>query len=188
MQQADIIAAAARLFIEKGFQATTMKDVAAACGLREVSLYRQVTSKQEILFMILDQEMDRLSNDIYTIANSELRPEEKLRLAIQIYVDYLSEDTGMAGLVVMDFRQLEPRLRERHIARRDRFEHIWRKILQEGISTGEFRPVDVSVTAFAILGLQNWMLTWYQEGGRLRVHELADRFADFILNGIQDER
>jgi len=187
MLKQEVLQAATRLFIEKGFYQTTIKDIASAAGMSEVALYREATSKQEILLAILDQQLDALSMDLYAVVNTTLSPEEKLRLAIQMYVGRLSEDIELTQLVLLEYRSLEPDFQARHISRRDRLEQLWRRILREGVRAGVFRPVDVSVVTFAMLGMQNWMFSWYREYGRLKPLELSDRFADLIFRGIQVE-
>jgi len=181
----EIMNAAARLFVEKGFHDTTIRDIASAAGMSEVGVYREATSKQDILLAVLDQEMDRISADLYSVVNSDLKADEKLRLAVQMYVGRLSDDIELSRLVLLEYQNLEPDYQARHITRRDRLEHLWRQILREGIREGLFRPVDVSAVTFAILGMQNWMLSWYRSHGRLEPVELADRFVDLIFRGIR---
>jgi len=188
MYKQEILEAATRLFIERGFHKTSVKDIASAAGMSTTRVYREATSKQEILLSILDQELDAISADLYSVVNSDLKPEEKLRLAIQMYVGRICDDIELSKLVLLEYRSLEPDFQARHIRRRDRLEQLWRQILREGVRTGVFRPFDVSIVTFALLGMQNWMFSWYREYGRLRPLELSDRFADLIFRGIQVER
>lgn len=184
MQRSDIIQAAAQIFRHKGYHATSMQDIADAVQLQKGSLYHHVTSKQEILFTILEQALDTLIADMRPVIVADLTPEEKLRLAMQVYMGRLTEDADLSTVLLLEYRSLENRLRTRHIARRDRFEGLWRKIIQEGVDKGIFRSVDVAVVAFAIIGVQNWMITWYREGGRLTSLEIADHFSDLFLRGL----
>ena len=184
MQRSDIIQAAAQIFRQKGYHATSMQDIADAVQLQKASLYHHVTSKQEILFTILEQALDTLIADMRSVIAADLSPIEKLRLAMQVYMGRLTEDADLSTVLLLEYRSLEQKLQIRHNARRDRFEGLWRQILQEGVDKGVFRPVDVSVVAFAILGVQNWMITWYREGGRLTSLEIADHFSDLFLRGL----
>jgi AcrR family transcriptional regulator len=184
MQRSDIIQAAAQIFRRKGYHATSMQDIADAVQLQKASLYHHVTSKQEILFTILEQALDTLIADMRSVVAADLSPEEKLRLAMQVYMGRLTDDADLSTVLLLEYRSLEDRLRSRHNARRDRFEGLWRKIVQEGVDKGVFRPVDVPMTAFAIIGVQNWMITWYHEGGRLTTLEIADQFSDLFLRGL----
>lgn len=183
MLRNEILNAAARLFVEKGYHRTGIGDIARAAGMSEMGLYREATGKQDILLAILDRGLDQISADISSVVNSDLKPEQKLRLALQMYVGWLCEDVELSRLIVLEYRNLEEDYQAQHIERRDRFEELWRQIIQEGVQAGVFRPLDVSLLTFAVLGVQNWMLNWYREG-RLRPIEISDRFADLLLHGI----
>jgi AcrR family transcriptional regulator len=185
MQRSDIIQVAAQIFREKGYHGTSMQAIADAVQLQKASLYHHVTNKQDILFTILEQALDMLIADMQAVVDSDLDPEEKLRVAMQAYIGRLTEDADLATVLLLEHRSLEERLRRRHNRRRDRYESLWRELIQEGVSVGVFRPVDVTVASFAILGVQNWMITWFRSGGRLTAAELADQFADLFLRGLR---
>jgi AcrR family transcriptional regulator len=187
VHRTDIIQAAAEIFRKKGFLATSMQDIADAVHLQKASLYHHVTSKQEILLEILEQALDLLIADMRAVVDSDLYPEEKLKLAMQVYVGRLTQEADLAAVLLFEHRYLEPRLRTRHIAKRDRYEQLWRDLIRQGVETGAYRPVDVPVVVFGILGVQNWLVTWYREGGRLTSLELADAFSDLFLRGLRAE-
>jgi AcrR family transcriptional regulator len=185
MSRADIIQAAAQIFRQKGYHATSMQDIAGAVNLQKASLYHHVENKQEILFTILEHALDLLIGDMRAVVDSDLLPEEKLRLAMQVYMGRLTEDSDLAAVLLLEHRSLEKRLRSRHAARRDRYETLWRKIIEGGVEQGVFRQVDVSIATFAIMGVQNWMITWYRDGGRLTALELSDHFSELFLEGLR---
>lgn len=188
MQRSDIIQAAAQIFRQKGYHGTSMQDIADAVHLQKASLYHHITGKQEILVDILDRALDLLIKDIEAVAKSDIKPEEKVRQAMQAYVGRLTEDIDLAAVLLQEHRSLEDDLRAAHIARRDRLESIWREILQEGIKSGDFRHTDEVITTFAILGVLNWMITWYQPSGRLTAQEIANQFGDIFLRGLWNGR
>lgn len=184
MRRQGILQAAAQIFRKKGFHATSMQDIADAVELQKSSLYHHVESKQEILFTILEHALDLLIGDMRTVVDSDLSPEEKLRLAMQVYMGRLTGEADLASVLLLEYRSLEKKLRSRHAARRDRYESLWRKIVEEGVDQGVFRKIDISIATFAIMGVQNWMITWYREGGRLTALELSDHFSDLFLEGL----
>ncbi len=184
MQREEIILSAAQIFREKGFHATSMQDIADSVQLQKASLYHHIKSKQEILLAVLDRALDVLIEDIEPIVDSNLRPEEKLKLAMTRYIDLVTGSADLAAVLLLEHRSLEPKLRASHISRRDRFEDLWRAMVREGVEQGEFRPMDPSVVVFALLGVQNWLITWYREGGRLSGPQLADQFAEIFLHGL----
>lgn len=184
MQRDEIILSAAQIFREKGFHATSMQDIADSVQLQKASLYHHIDSKQEILLAVLDRALDVVIEDIEPIIDSDLPSVDKLKLAMARYIERVTSSADLAAVLLLEHRSLEPRLRARHIARRDRFEELWRAIVREGVERGEFRPLDLSIVTFALLGVQNWLITWYRESGRLSGSELAEQFADIFLHGL----
>jgi TetR/AcrR family transcriptional regulator, cholesterol catabolism regulator len=184
MQRADIVQAAAQIFRQKGYHATSMQDIADAVHLQKASLYHHVEGKQDILLEILDHALDRLTADISGVVDSDLSPTLKLRLALRAYTSRLNEDRDLASVLLLEYRALDSQLRARHVARRDRVDHLWRRLVQEGIDAGEFRRVDPVLTSFALLGVQNWMITWFRDDGRLTAAQAAEGFADLFLKGL----
>ena len=184
MQRSDIIQAAAQIFRHKGFHATSMQEIADAVKLQKSSLYHHVPSKQDILLAILDKALDLLIADMQAVVQSDLLPEEKLRRAVHVYVDRLTADADLATVLLIEHRSLEPELKTGHIKRRDRYEALWRQLIEEGMQQGAFRQMDPKVAGFALLGVQNWMLTWYRKGGGMQAAEFADQFVDVFLHGF----
>ena len=187
MQRSDIIQAAAQIFREKGYHGTSMQDIADAVQLQKASIYHHVESKQDILFSILEQALDMLIADMRAVVDSVLSPEEKLQLAMQVYIGRLTEDADLSTVLLLEHRSLEDELGIKHNKRRDRYEILWRQMIQEGVDQGVFRPIDVSIVTFALLGVQNWMITWFKVGGRYSALELADHFSDLFLRGLRKE-
>jgi AcrR family transcriptional regulator len=187
MQRAEIIQAAAQIFRQKGYHGTSMQDIADAVELKKASLYHHVSGKQDILVSILDQALDLLIEDLQAVIDQELPAEVKIRQAMRVYVKRLTEDPDLAAVLLMEHRSLEDELRDDHINRRDRFEALWRSMIDEGVRDGSFRTMDSSLATFAVLGVLNWMITWFSPNGRMRAENIADSFANLILEGLLDE-
>jgi AcrR family transcriptional regulator len=184
MQREEILAAAAQIFREKGYHATSMQDIAEAVHLQKGSLYHHIRSKEEILASLLDRALDLLILSMQEVMASSQPVEEKLRAAMRMYADNIAVHSDLAAVLLLEYRNLSPRLRARHMGRRDRFEALWRELLRQGMQQGVFRTSDEKLVALAILGVQNWMLTWYRAEGPLSAAELSNRFADLFLNGL----
>ncbi len=184
MQREDIVHTAAQIFRQKGYHATSMQDIAEAVQLRKSSLYHHINSKQELLLAILDEALDVLIDDIQAVVEDPAPPEEKLRKAIHRYIERITTNADLAAVLLLEHRNLDADSSREHIVRRDRFEHLWRRIIHEGVESGAFRTTDETVVTFALLGVQNWLVTWYQDGGRLRPRQLADQFSALFLNGL----
>jgi AcrR family transcriptional regulator len=184
MSRQEILKAAAHIFREKGFHAASMQDIASAVNLQKASLYHHIESKQDILLALLDQALDLLIEDLEQIVESDQPPPLKLEAAIHSYVEKLAANADLAGVLLLEYRSLAPEFKRRHVSRRDRFEALWRRILEEGMANGDFRVMDPAVTGFALLGVQNWLITWYRPDGPQSPDELADHFHSLFLQGL----
>jgi AcrR family transcriptional regulator len=185
MARDDILLAAAQVFRRKGFHGASMQDIADAVGLQKASLYHHVHSKQEILLALLDRALDLLIADLEPIAAEDGPSAERLRRAVRSYMARLTQEPDLAAVLLLEYRNLEPDLRRRHMPRRDRFESLWRDILRRGSERGDFRHVDAAIAGAALLGVQNWSITWYRRNGRLSPDQLADQFSDLMLRGLE---
>lgn len=184
MGRKDILDAAAKIIGENGYHATSMRDIAEAVQLQKGSLYHHVSSKQEILFEILEQALNLLITSVEEVANQDLPPETKLRQAMQAYLEILTTNPELTSVLLLEHRSLKPDLRASHIAKRDQFEAIWRGIIQEGVDAGHFNAADPTQVTRALLGTLNWTITWFDPTGPLSPAEIADQSANVFLNGL----
>src|SRR5574339_1178140 len=184
MTREDILEAAAQVFRQKGFHGASMNDIAEAVNLQKASLYHHVSSKQEILFEILDRALELLLERISPIASLDLPADERLRQMICEYLQILAENTDLSAVLLFEHRSLEGRQHARHLPNRDKFEALWRDVLQEGVRAKHFVCEDVPVTARAILGIMNWTITWYRPNGALTIRQIADQYTNLLLNGL----
>ncbi len=187
VSRADILAAAARVFHERGYHGATMQDISAAVGLTAGSLYHHFKGgKEAILIAVLEAGMDPVLNKVHCIATSPLPPEEKLHQAIQAHVRSVTGQMAVAALMIFEMRTALslPEVPQRYLAKRDQFEGFYRQMITEGIETGVFRPVDVGVFTRTMLGASNWVTVWYRPEGRLSGAEIARQIADIFLSAL----
>jgi AcrR family transcriptional regulator len=184
MTRDEILAAAAQIFSQKGFHATSMQDIAEAVNLQKASLYHHVSSKQEILVDVLDMALDLFIANMQAVMASPLPPDEMLRQAMLTYMSTILQQRDLASVLLLEHRSLEPELHSRHIPRRDRFESLWRDLIQQGLEAGCYRTVDPAMTARALLGVMNWVITWYSPEGKLTPEQISRQYADLFLNGL----
>ncbi len=184
MTRDDILDAATQIFSQKGFHAASMQDIAEAVKLQKASLYHHVNSKQELLTAILDRALDLLIERIEAVKGMPLPPEQKLREAIRTYLQTMAEHRGLAAVLLLEHRSLDATAAAHHIPRRDRFEQLWRDIIQEGLGAGVFCCNDPAIATRGLLGVMNWTITWYKPEGMLSIDEIASGFADLFLKGL----
>jgi AcrR family transcriptional regulator len=184
MTREKILEAAAHIFSEKGYHAASMQDIARSVNLQKASLYHHVSSKQEILLELLDQALDILIIRIGEVASLNIPPEEKLRKAIHVYLESLLEQRELSAVLLFEHRSLDAELKSRHLPRRDRFETIWRGMIQEGVFAGIYECDDPAQATRALLGVMNWTITWFKVDGLLSVKNISDQYANLFFQGL----
>ena len=184
MTREGILQAAARIFSEKGYHATSMQDIADAVDLQKASLYHHFSSKQEILVEILDQAFDLINNRLEVVRAQPLSADGKLRQAMVSYLQTIAENQSLAAVLLLELRSLDPELKARQASRREKFDGVWRELIIEGKQQGIFNNVDPSLAGRAILGVMNWTVTWYRQDGPRSAKDIAERFADLLLDGL----
>jgi AcrR family transcriptional regulator len=184
MDKDQILEAAAQVIRKKGFHAASMQDIAEAVNLQKASLYHHISSKQEILLALLNQALDLLTERVEVVMKQDIPADEKLRQAMRCYLEALAEHGDLVSVLLLEHRSLEPELHARHTPRRDRFERLWRNLIQEGIDSGSFCATDSALTARALLGVMNWTITWYRPAGPLTIQQVADHMAALFLDGL----
>ena len=185
MTREDILEAAAQVFRQKGFHGASMEDIAKAVNLQKPSLYHHVSSKQEILLVLLNRALELLLERISAICDQPLSADEKLQQMIRAYLHILAENTDLSAVLLFEHRSLERKQHARHVPNRDKFEALWRGVLEEGVSKGLFSCDDPALAARAVLGIMNWTITWYHPEGPLEIHQIADHYSNLLLKGLR---
>jgi AcrR family transcriptional regulator len=184
MTRDDILDAAAQVIRQKGFHGASMADIAEAVNLQKASLYHHVASKQEILLELLDRGLDMLIEQVSVVAGQPLSPDEKLRQMVQTYLRLLAGNSDLSAVLLFEHRSLEVDQHARHIPNRDRFEMLWRDVIEEGVRRGLFTCADTALTVRALMGTLNWTLTWYHPDGPLSIEQISDQYTNLLLNGL----
>jgi AcrR family transcriptional regulator len=184
MTRDDILQSAAQVFRQKGFHGASMADIAEAVQLQKASLYHHFSSKQEILLELLDRALQMVTEHMAEVMAREISADQKLRLAMRTYLKTLSEQGDLVSVLLLEFRSLEPDFFARHVPNRDRFERMWRDLIQQGVDEGAFYCDNVSMASRGLLGAMNWTVTWYRRNGPMTMEQIADYFADLFLQGL----
>jgi AcrR family transcriptional regulator len=179
----EILRAAGKQFRITGFAETGMRDIAAAADLSPANLYNYFQGKHEILFFCQDVTLDRLIAALEEARRSKASAAEKLRLVIVSHLCcVLDEVEGSAAHLLTG--ALPPRLQQRLVLKRDRYEEGVRHLIAAGTRTGEFVPCDPALAARAVLGALNWSVRWFHPDGALSAAEIAEGFADYLIRGL----
>lgn len=175
---------ATRLFKEKGYHNTSMQDLADALDMQKGSLYYYIDSKEELLRHLLERATSFLAFQIDEIYAADLPPVEKLRWALKNHGETMMEHMDLVAVYLQEYRNLPPERLEEALAVRKHYERVLMQILEDGIASGDFRPVNVRMAVFGLLGMLNWTHQWFSPGGRFSAQEIAAMLADLALNGL----
>lgn len=180
-----LLEAAAKLFKQKGYAATSMRDIAAEVGIEAASIYHHLKSKEEILEVICFDLANRLTTAIAEVNDIYFNAEERLRMAIKNHVEVITANTSYSAVFIQEWRNLtEPKLSEFR-ALRDAYEKGFRVIVKEGIEEDVFDAVDEKFAALTILSTVNWINEWYNPEGNMTPAQIAQKLSDFIIGGLR---
>jgi AcrR family transcriptional regulator len=179
--------AAARLFRQKGFEATTVREIAKAAGSLPGSLHYRYPTKAALLIDLTRRGMDADLAAVRGAIAGVTDPVERLRLALRARLEYLlSRDA--AQVILYDWRALKGKPREEMIRLRDRYEAFWSGLVYEAAGSGRLRPdLDLKMLRFLLLGAVNSVAQWYSPRGQCGPAEVADAFWEFLAFGVLDE-
>jgi AcrR family transcriptional regulator len=174
---------AAALFREQGFNGTSMADLAVEVGITKSSLYHHFPSKQALLSEIIELTVNRVTPLLLDVAQSELPFPERLGKAVFLHTVEAIHDQDAVACFIEEGRYLASDFMAAHVAKRDRYEEIFRRIFAEGIAAGVFVDQDARLAVKAILGMCNSAVRWYRPDGDHTPEEIATEFARFAVRG-----
>src|SRR6266700_6690084 len=174
---------AARLFAERGYQGTSLADLADALGVQKPSLYHHIASKEDLLWEVA-QEGAQAFHAALDGVPTEVRTTERIRLALRAHLGVVAEQLDIATVFVREWRFLSSERREAFVEERRRYEERIRDLFREGVEGSELRTdLDVATAALLFLSAANWAYTWLRPGGD--TDQLADRLYAVLLDGMR---
>jgi len=180
---------ASDLFRERGYAATSIRDIARALSVQGASLYAHVTSKEDVLWAIVDRAATRFeaAAEAATAHAAGARQDPAVALAalVRAHVRVITDDVGAAAVFVHEWRALGGERRAAVLERRDAYERRFRDLIEAGIATGDFGMTDPALAATAVLSALNAIPGWYRPDGRLAAGRIADHFVDLSLRMLQ---
>ena len=181
----EVVAAAARLFSERGYHGTSIQHLADALGLQKGSLYTHIGSKEDLLFDVVNEGADRFLERGEQALALQALARVRLRRLLVSHVETAIEHLDAATVFLNEWRYLSEPKREIVKEKRDRYEAIVRQVIEEGIAEGEFRSdANVRFAARLVLSAGNWTYAWFRPGGELGPTEIGERFADLLIRGL----
>ena len=181
----EVLDAAARVFHERGYESSSIQDIAEDLGILKGSLYYYIRSKEDLLDEILWDVHEKALANIQRLDEMEGDTLQKIRAFVTLHIVFNLENLVTMGVFYHDFRSLGDERRARIVQARDIYDGMLRDLINVGQTEGLVCPdVDPKLGAMAILGMSNWVYHWYKPRGRLKPAEVADDFADLVLAGL----
>jgi AcrR family transcriptional regulator len=194
-----ILRSSARIFAEKSYHSTSMRDIARSTGVSLAGLYHYCKSKEELLFLIQDHCFGRVLQRLEERLSGESDPIAKLRIFIDNHLSFFAANMAEMKVLSHEAESLGGDLHEHVSSRKRQYTRTARKILSEvqqaaagterpprrngqGGKTG--KPVDTTVATYALFGMMNWIYNWYDPRGKLSVSQLVDNITRLFLSGF----
>ncbi len=178
---------AAKLFRDKGYLATSMRELATKVGLEPSSLYSHIKSKEEILQKICLDNAEKFIEGIEAIDQEKQSPVEKIEALIGLHIKIATEDLTSVTVFNDEWRHLGEASLKEFLSLRRSYESRFRKIIETGIETKAFRAIDSNVALFSILTSLRWIHYWYKPGRKLDVTTLQTQIIDLLLHGLKKD-
>jgi AcrR family transcriptional regulator len=182
-----IYSTARSLFSERGYHATTVRDIARELNLQGGSLYAHIESKEDVLWALVNRAAEQFLGAVEPIVQSYAPPADKLRDMVRAHVGVVADNLEDATVFLHEWKYLGEERRQAMAERRDRYEHLYRQVIEDGIASGDFAPTDPKMAAMLVLSAVNWMPQWYKPSGPLSPVQVADSFSALILDGLQPQ-
>ena len=163
-RRAELTRIAARLFAERGYQGTSLADLADALGVQKPSLYHHIDAKEDLLWEVAWEGAEAFRAALDGVP-ADLPATERIRLALRGHLAVVADQLDVATVFVREWRYLEGERRERFVAERRRYEERVRDLFRDGVERSELRTdLDVSTAALLFLSAANWAYTWLRPG------------------------
>jgi len=184
----ELIAKSARLFREKGYEKTTVRDIAAAVGMQAGSWFYHFKTKQEILVAVMEQGMRRSLQDIEAISVQSLPPREAFRQLVLAHLKtLLAPHHDFIPVLLYEGRSLDKAERAKIVALTNRYEAIWDEVIDALHRSGDW-AMPTKLDKLFLFGSLNWTTQWFRAGAGMTIEELADQTVAFLLRTAPTKR
>ena len=180
-----VLAKAEEFFAQRGYHATSVRDIAEALNIKGGSLYAHIEAKEDLLWDIVSAAADRFFDAVRPIIESDLIPVEKLRRLIAAHVKVITGSAASASVYSTQWRHLSEPRRSQFAERRDAYEQIVRGLVRDCIREGTFADVDEKFATLLILSSINWIYQWYSHDGPMTPEEIARKLTEMLFNGLR---
>jgi len=181
-----VLETAARLICEHGYEAASIQDIAAACGLTKAGLYYYIRSKEDLLLEIMNYGMDIFEERVLLQVLSISDPVERLKACMEKNIFLVTEGWSKEVTIILhEHDTLTGAARQQINARKKRYVHFLESSFEEAMREGRIRKVNPRVAAFAFLGQVLWIYKWFRPDGKIPAEQLAREMQDLFFGGLE---
>ena len=175
---------AAEIMCRKGYEATSMNDIADAVGLTKAGMYHYIQGKEHLLFQIMSFAMDMVDQNVIAPTRDIADPEERLRALVERHAGRILEVGGEVTILLEEMWALTPAHRRTIRSRKREYFQMVRETLRQLASAGKLRPVDPSVATFSLFGMINWISRWYRREGKIHRDVVLKDFTEIAVSSV----
>lgn len=176
---------AARLFWEKGYTATTTREIAESLGVQRASLYYHIESKEKLLYDLCVESLGNIHGAVAQAIADKTDPLDRVRAMIRAHVVAMLKDREKHATMLTELKALSPSLQVEILRLRDEYESLVQDILSEAQNSGVlWKEASTKELELALLNLLNWTIFWYRPNGELSPENLAELFEKIYLGGV----
>jgi AcrR family transcriptional regulator len=175
---------AAQIFHDRGYDATSMSELADALEITKAGLYYYIDSKEELLFRIINFGLDWLEKVVIEPAKAISDPEERLRFIIQQHGGELIKGSKAIPILTDESSSLSPKLRKQIDKRKRSYFELVRGTLEELKKQGKLQEVDTTVATFSLFGMMLWLPRWYKRNGSLSADKTLSELTHLLFGGL----
>lgn len=180
----EICQTAAQIFFTKGYNSTSLNDIADALSITKAGLYYYVESKQDLLYRIINLGLDSVQTEVLNPAREMADAEQRLRFIIYNHA-LLSAGGNHAVIIIShEVNELNFHQREETLKRRRNYFEFIRDTLVELETQGKLQKIDLTTATFTLLGMIIWLSRWFSPNGKMSVENVCEDVCEMALRGI----
>jgi AcrR family transcriptional regulator len=180
-----ILETAARLIYARGYEGTSMQDIADACGMTKAGLYHHIATKEALLLAIMHYGMDLFEEVVLERVKGIEDPLERLRATMARNIELVTHETKEVTIILHEHQTLTGDAQKAINARKKNYVRFLEDSFREAIANGRIRAVDPTIATFSLLGTVLWTFKWYRPDGKLTPQQLTDGMIDVFFRGLE---
>lgn len=186
--ESGLLDAAARLFRQRGFAATTLREIGKAAGVFPGSIHYRFATKEALLLALMERAIEQAIAAVRSAAAQTTDPTERVRLGLRAHLRLLLSGDDAIYVLLFEWRSVSGAPRDEMVRLRDRYEAFWDGMLYEAAGAGRLRAgVDLKLVRMLGFGAVNWVATWYSPEGGRTPEQIADAFWAYLALGLLAE-